>query len=489
LKKLSQIASLIALLAFTVFPSCQDGAKVGDQKFQIVSEVANNPNSPFYISFANYPKERKKLPIGIFDSGTGGLTVLNTIYEMDNFNNASKNAGADGILDFNSEKFIYLADESNMPYGRYDAEGKADFLRELVIKDVRFLLDDNYFNSPSDNDQQSNKQEVKAIVIACNTATAYGLETVQQAVEDWGLDVRIMGIVDAGSKAVLQGLENPSEKIIGVLATEGTCSSKGYPKSIMDNFYKNFGNKDIAVVQQAGIGLAGAIDGDLNYVDQNAKSPRDAKSYQGPDIGHPNYPLDLSLWEAYNFEEEGLLKTYDEDGQLIKAQLNSVNNYIHYMVTHMMVNVKDQYTNKALSRVILGCTHYPYFEAQIRDHFLYLKSLNQEYNQLIDTNIQFVDPSEALAIELYDYLKSNDLWGESQNEDSEFYISVPNSSLKENVINEKGEFPYDYKYGRTMNSNLQYVKIVPFSDEWIKESIRKRMKLDIPYTYKMIYQD
>ena len=487
MKKLSQISSLIALLTFIVFPSCQDGSKVGDQKFQIISEVANNPNSPFYISLASYPSERKKLPIGIFDSGTGGLTVLNTIYELDNFNNATKISGADGLLDFNSEKFIYLADESNMPYGRYDAEGKADFLRELVIKDVRFLLGDNYFNAPSDSIKQNDKQEVKAIVIACNTATAYGLETVQKAIDDWGLDVRIMGIVDAGSKAVLQGLRNPSDKIIGVLATEGTCSSNGYPKSIVENYYETFGDKNIAVVQQAGIGLAGAIDGDLNYVDQNAKYPRDAKSYQGPDIGHPNYPLDLSLWEAYNFEEEGLLTTYDEGGKLIKAQLNSVSNYIHYMVTHMMVNVKDKNPDKALTRVILGCTHYPYFEAQIREHFLYLKGLNEEYNQLIDANIQFVDPSEALAIELYKYLKTNDLWGESKNQDSEFFISVPNPSLKENIINEKGEFPYDYKYGRTMNSNLQYVKVVPFSDEWIKKSIRERMKLDIPYTYKMIY--
>ncbi len=470
MKKLNHFARAIVILLLLFFPSCRNQIKVSDQKFQIVSEIGNNTESPFYLSFVNYPEDKNKLPIGIFDSGTGGLTVLNTIYQMDQYNNGSKNIGTDGLLDFNSE-------------------GKADFLRELVIKDVRFLLGKDYYNSPSDHKAQTDKQEVKAIVIACNTATAYGLETVQKAIEDWGIDVRVIGIVDAGSKAVLQAMENPSSKIIGVLASEGACSSQAYPNSIVENYRKIFGDENVAVVQQAGIGLAGAIDGDLNYIDPNASNPRDAKSYQGPDIGHLSYPLDLSLWEAYNFEVKDLLTSYDDEGQLIHAQLNSVTNYIRYMVTHMMENIKTDFTDKALSRVILGCTHYPYFEAQIREHFLYLKSLNEEYDQLIDADIQFVDPSEALAMELYEFIKSNDLWGDSKNEDSQFYISVPNPLLAENTINEKGEFPYDYKYGRTLNSNLQYVKVVPFSDEWIKETIQSRMKSNIPYTHKMIYQN
>jgi glutamate racemase len=490
LKKLSHFANAIIILLLIFFPSCGNHIKVSNQKFKIISEVANNSNSPFYFSSANYPKQRKKLPIGVFDSGTGGLTVLNTIYEMDNFNNADKSLGQDGILDFNSEKFIYLADESNMPYGRYDSEGKADFLRELIIKDVRFLLGDSYYNSPDDAKPLTDKQAVKAIVIACNTATAYGLEIVEQAVKDWGLDIRIMGIVDAGSKAVLPDLTDPLKKIIGVLASEGTCSSQGYPKSIKKNYEEIYGGQEIAVVQQAGIGLAGAIDGDLNYIDLNATKLRDSDSYKGPDIGHPNYPLDPSLWEAYNFEEgNSLLTEYDEEGKLIHAQLNSVNNYIRYMATHMLINAQNDFPDKSLSKVILGCTHYPYFVSQIKEHFLYLKNLNPIYDKLIDADIQFVDPSESLAVELYQYLNENNLWGTNRNEDSQFYISVPNPLLTENTINEKGEFPYDYKYGRTLNSNLQYVKVVPFSDEWIKESIRERMKSNIPYTHKMIYQN
>ena len=488
MQTIGKIASIILILSLVLVSSCNFQETKDEPEFSILSEVINHSTSPFYIPVEDYPKERKSLPIGIFDSGTGGLAVLNTIYEFDSYNNSSHNIGGDGILDFSSERFVYLADEANMPYGRYDSEGKADFLRELVIKDVRFLLGNSYYTSSGDSIAKDDKEAVKAIVIACNTATAYGLETVHEAVEYWGLDVRIMGIIDAGSRAVLMGMEKQEEVIIGVLATEGTCSSGGYPRSIKRNFNRQHPDEEIAVVQQAGIGLAGAIDGDRNYVDPGASGPRDSQAYQGPDIGHPDYPIDTTLWDEYNFEGgNGLMTEYDNKGEIMHAQLNSVNNYIRYMVTHMLKNTLDEFPDKKLSRVVLGCTHYPYFEEQIKEHFLYLKGMNATYDVLIDENIQFVDPSESLASELYLYLTENDLWGTDKNENSQFFISVPNLLLDENVIDEKGEFLYKYKYGRNINSSLQYVKLVPFSDEWINESIRNRMKLNIPYTYKIIY--
>lgn len=488
MQTISKIANIILVFSLVLVSSCRLQETKDEPEYSILSNVINDLSGPLYISIEDYPKERKSLPIGIFDSGTGGLAVLNTIYELDRYNNNSHIVGGDGILDFSSERFIYLADEANMPYGRYDSEGKADFLRELVIKDVRFLLGNSYYTAPGDSIAKDDKEAVKAIVIACNTATAYGLETVQEAVDYWGLDVRIMGIIDAGSKVVLSGLEDPDDVIIGVLATEGTCSSGGYLRAIKRNFNSQYPDDEIAVVQQAGIGLASAMDGDLNYIDAETSGPRDGQAYQGPDIGHPDYPIDTTLWDEYNFEKGNSLMTeYDEKGELIHAQLNSVSNYIRYMVTHMLKNTLDEFPDKKLSRVILGCTHYPYFEEQIKEHFLYLKGMNATYNALIDENIQFVDPSESLASELYLYLTENDLWGTDKNENSRFFISVPNTLLDENVIDEKGEFPYEYKYGRNRNSSLQYVKLVPFSDEWINESIRNRMKFNIPYTYKMIY--
>ena len=83
------------------------------------------------------------LPIGVFDSGTGGLTVLEAMLQLDAYNNTTGLPGADGKPDFNSEFFEYLADQANMPYGNYAAEKKTDLLKEHIIKNMQFLLQAN----------------------------------------------------------------------------------------------------------------------------------------------------------------------------------------------------------------------------------------------------------------------------------------------------------------------------------------------------------
>src|SRR5690606_11740213 len=87
----------------------------------IEQTILKDSSSFYYINFAQYPTSLKGLPIGVFDSGTGGLTVLDAIVRFDEYNNADKQAGADGVVDFQHEDFIYLADQANMPYGNYHA--------------------------------------------------------------------------------------------------------------------------------------------------------------------------------------------------------------------------------------------------------------------------------------------------------------------------------------------------------------------------------
>ena len=60
-------------------------------------------------------QETNSLPIGVFDSGTGGLTVLEAILKLDAFNNETGEPGADGKPDFTKEQFQYLADQATMP--------------------------------------------------------------------------------------------------------------------------------------------------------------------------------------------------------------------------------------------------------------------------------------------------------------------------------------------------------------------------------------
>ena len=128
----------------------------------VVDAALNDTNSFFYTDFSAYPPLRNHLPVGVFDSGTGGLTVLEAILSS-------------RLLE--GENFIYLADQANMPYGNYPAEGKTDFLRELIIKDALFLLG----------------HQVKIIVVACNTATAYGLEDITDYLDESNSGIKAIG--------------------------------------------------------------------------------------------------------------------------------------------------------------------------------------------------------------------------------------------------------------------------------------------------------
>lgn len=481
---------LIFILAINLV-SCHPKEDPQDEEFTIIAEIKSDVKSPFFVDFDNYPERRNTLPVGVFDSGTGGLAVLNAIFEMDQFNNANHQTGTDGLSDFKNERFIYLADEANMPYGRYDAEGKADFLRELVIKDVRFLLDEDYYISPYDSVSKTDKSPVKAIVIACNTATAYGLETVKKAMKEWGLDVPVFGIVDAGSKNALD-LMNAGEMengVVGILATEGTCSSEGYPMAIEKNSRQKFPGAAINVVQQPGIGLAGAIDGDLNYIDPSATEVRNDEAYKGPKLNDPAYSIDTSLWAAYNFGENDILTEKNEAGERVTVQLNSVAGYVKYAVTHLVENTLSESPGNKLNSVILGCTHYPYVDKEIGNHLLYLSQLNERYDEVIADDIRLIDPAESLATELYRYLAENRLWNNSNFRNSRFFISVPNPLLETNKIEKEREFPYEYKYGRDINSSRQFVKIVPFSDQWIDAEIKNRIQTELPVTFKTIYKN
>lgn len=75
--------------------------------------------------------QQKSLPIGVFDSGTGGLTVLEAMLSLDAFNNETGAPGPDGKPDFSREYFQYLADQANMPYGNYAGEKRPSCCRNM----------------------------------------------------------------------------------------------------------------------------------------------------------------------------------------------------------------------------------------------------------------------------------------------------------------------------------------------------------------------
>jgi len=171
--------------------------------------ILRDTNSYFYVDVDNYPKIKSRLPVGVFDSGTGGLTVLNAIVNYDCFDNSTDIAmtGGDGIPDFQNEWFIYLGDQANMPYGNYAAENNTELLQEHIIKDVQFLLSDKYYRSAESLDCECDKLPVKSIVIACNTATAFGKEIIELFLRKAKLNIRVIGVIGAGVRGAFSHIQ------------------------------------------------------------------------------------------------------------------------------------------------------------------------------------------------------------------------------------------------------------------------------------------
>lgn len=124
-----------------------------------------------------------KAPIGVFDSGVGGLTVVKEIMNQ-----------------IPGEDIIYFGDTARLPYGSKSKKTVITYTRQIV----RFLMN----------------KDVKAIVIACNTASALALETVKSEV-----DIPIIGVVKPGAKVAASTTRNGR---IGVIGTEGTIQSGIY---------------------------------------------------------------------------------------------------------------------------------------------------------------------------------------------------------------------------------------------------------------------
>jgi len=200
----------------------------------ITEVILGDTNSFFYLDAQNYPINNPGLPVGIFDSGTGGLAVLEVILNLDRFDNRSHLPvkGGDGYPDFEEEYFIFLADQANMPYGNYSREGKIDLLKEHIVKDAQFLLGNKYYLTHDGPQAQTDKDPVKALVIACNTATAIGKSDIENLIRRANLDLRVIGIIDAGAEAALRLFRKDESGSIAVMATAGTVSSGGYVRTI-----------------------------------------------------------------------------------------------------------------------------------------------------------------------------------------------------------------------------------------------------------------
>jgi glutamate racemase len=129
----------------------------------------------------------RSAPIGVFDSGLGGLTVAHAI-----------------MRELPAESLVYFGDTARVPYGPKSPDTVRRYSHEIAA----YLLD----------------QGVKAIVVACNTATAHALPMLQDE-----LDVPVIGVVEPGARAAVRATKSGN---VGVIATAGTIKSGAYVRAI-----------------------------------------------------------------------------------------------------------------------------------------------------------------------------------------------------------------------------------------------------------------
>lgn len=480
------IVSLFAILSI----SC--GSKTSQQELPktIEQSMLVDSTSFYYLNVDNSIASNASLPIGVFDSGTGGLTVLDELVNFDEHNNDTHSKEKDGMPDFNKEKFIYLADQANMPYGNYYATNKSDLLVEHILKDAQFLLSNKYYADENAKTYNTDKQAVKAIVIACNTATAYGKDSIVSLLNKAKLDIPVIGVIDAGARGALAIFAKDENGSIGVFATVGTIASNGYENTLKKQIGELGYTGDIQIYNHGGHGVAEVVDEEPDYINRTTKTPY--ANYRGPSIEHEKYKINPALMDVYKFDfsNNKMLCEGSADKGYTVLQINSADNYIRYHLVELMEKLREGKA-QPLKAIILGCTHYPYLTNTINEVlnelYSYKKDGKYYYRDVMSSNIQLINPAVNVAKELHDYLNNKKLFSSANSiNDSEFYISVPNKDNKNVVIDSLGRFTYEYKYGRNANEIQEYVKVVPFSKNNVQLEVLKRLENLIPNTFGLI---
>ena len=413
-----------AILSLTLLCVLAVGSRAADDV--VVAAIAHakaHPLGDVPASFvaADYRGDLRDLPIGVFDSGVGGLTVLEAIKAHDRHHNLTGTAGADGVPDFAGERFVYFGDQANMPYGNYSAVNRTGFLRELILRDALFLLGRRYASGT--------KPPVKAIVIACNTATAYGLEDIRAAVKAWGIPVIVIGVVEAGAQGLAETADG-AQGGVAVLATVGTCASNAYPKAIA----KVTGRP---VRQMGSASLAAAIEGD-------------------PSIKTP-------IRDIIRADVGAFLKSAAADGAT------------------------------PMDTLMLGCTHYPLVADEIAAAFAYWREQSdadgrKPYARLVAPQLKQVNPAAWTAEALWRSLQGAKMMAVTKPLAGDlFYISVPNAAWPGVGLAADGSLTYEYKYGRQPNQVGREDTInVPLTTDRLPGATAGLVREKLPLTWRSL---
>ncbi len=220
---------------------------------------------------------KSEFPIGIFDSGIGGLTVAREIIEL-----------------MPNEKVIYFGDTLHLPYGEKSDKKVINYCSKIC----EFLM----------------QKKCKTIVVACNTASSVAINSIQKKI---GEECYLFNVIDP----VIEKIRNFKSRNIGIIGTNATISSKVYEKKINERY------KDIKVFSLATPLLAPMIESGFHDASIKKKiiatylNNQKLNSIETLILGCTHYPLILSEIQEFYNNKVHIISSLNSIGSHIKEKL------------------------------------------------------------------------------------------------------------------------------------------------------------------------
>jgi len=228
----------------------------------------------------NRGTEMVESPIGIFDSGVGGLTVVSELFRI-----------------LPQEDIIYFGDTAHLPYGSKSKEAVTRFSLNIV----------NFLKA----------QKVKIIIVACNTASSFALSALREKI-----DLPVIGVIEPGAQAAIDSTRNFK---IGIIGTEGTIKSRAFEEALKKI------NRNVKVFSQAcplfvPLVEEGWLDEpETSQIAEKYLSPLKDKGIDTLILGCTHYPLLKELLSRIMGQGVSLIDTAEATAKAVKKSLGEKN--------------------------------------------------------------------------------------------------------------------------------------------------------------------
>lgn len=353
----------ICILCLLLFSRC--GCNRDDQeivpRLPIVTEVLSDENSPWYIDRSAYPTYRSLLPVGVYGTDESCLSMLETLLELDAFDNITGDEGADGIKDFAGEYFSLI-------YRRIIP----DSVRIQTIRNLARLMQGDSTCMPA-----------KILLITSDTVSITAMEDIGRLVEDSKLGIKAVSVLHEGNLYMQSLLEKARETnkdksgTIGVLAPGETILAGGYT-SLSRNAY--------VVVQDFSPGIT-------------------------PSLDNPDYPIVNELIPAYFFNYSRAEITYRGSRyEPSFMQVLSTENKIRYCITSLVEQLRKG-GRSPLKYLILGEGSLVKYEGLIIESLNMLRNYRKNdqyvYRHLIEPMVEIIQPQKETAKLIYRILRDD----------------------------------------------------------------------------------